>query len=221
MARALRQVADGVWTGPLGPGALINLIVVDDVAVDSGLPWSRRRLAALLRGHDVSTHVVTHAHADHLGSTAWLCRTTGASLQMGAADAVRFESGRVDTVTSALGRRVARLVEPERHRVDRHLRDGDRVGSFQVVDAPGHSPGNIVLWRPDDGVLVVGDAPINVSRNPATPRWVRPPSGLHHDAERVQASRRRLADLRPSVIVPVHGHPVTDTEAWVRAMRVG
>ncbi len=221
MGAPLRQVADDVWTGRTVPGPWLNVVVLGDVVVDSGLRWSRRRLAEVLRGRDVSAHVVTHAHADHTGSSAWLCRHTGAGLQMGAADAVRFESGRIDTVASALGRAVARLAEPERARVDRHLREGDAVGSFVVVEAPGHSPGNIALWRAADRVLVVGDSPVNVSRSASAPRWVHLPRSLHSDPDQVRASRRRLAELRPALVVPVHGHPVADADAWARALTAG
>ena len=219
MSRSLQQVADGVRVGRLAPGALINLVVLDGIVVDSGLRWSARRLADLLRGHEVSTHVVTHAHADHTGSTAWLCRTTGADLQMGAADADLFESGAdIATVRSRAGRLVARLLDPPRVPVDRRLREGDAVGPFRVVECPGHSPGTIALWRAEDRVLVVGDGPVNLSADPAAPRWVGLPRSLHHDAEEVRASRRRLAELEPALVVPVHGHPVSDTAAWVRAM---
>ncbi len=215
---SLRRITEGVWTGRLALGPLINVVVVDDVVIDSGLPWSAHRLADLLRGRDVSTHVVTHAHADHTGATSWLCRTTGASLQMGAADADLFEAGDIRTVGSRTGRTVARLVDPSRARVDRRLREGDEVGAFRVVECPGHSPGNIALWREEDRVLIVGDAPVNLSRDPGAPRWMRMPRSLHHDADQVRHSRRRLAQLEPALVVPVHGYPISNTFAWIRAM---
>ncbi len=208
----LTQVAEGVWVGPTVPGPFVNLIVVDDVVVDSGLRWSRRRVASLLRGRALSSHVVTHAHADHLGSTAWLCQTLGLRLEMGAPDADRYESGRIDTVVSRLGRAAARALDPERREVDRRLREGDAVGSFRVLEAPGHSPGNIVLWRASDRVLVVGDSPVNLSRRGV--RWLHLPRSLHADPERARASRRRLAALVPALVVPVHGHVVRDPAAW-------
>ncbi|MGY1608120.1 MBL fold metallo-hydrolase [Geodermatophilus sp. SYSU D00700] len=218
MPAQLRQLADGVWSGPTVPGPWLNLVVVDDVVVDSGVRWSRRRLAALLRGRDVAAHVVTHAHADHLGSTAWLCATLGTRLEMGHGDADRFESGRIDTVTSRVGRAVARLADPERAPVDRRLREGDAVGSFRVVEVPGHSPGTIALWREADRTLVVGDGPVNLSRDPRRPRWLHLPASLHHDPAAVRRSRRRLAGLEPALVVPVHGHPVRDPGGWARAL---
>ena len=41
-----------------------------------------RRLARLFQGRDIVEHVVTHAHGDHIGCTAWICNHTGAPLAM-------------------------------------------------------------------------------------------------------------------------------------------
>lgn len=225
MPSGLQQIADGVEIGPLVPGPWLNLVVIrdpgGDVVVDTGMRFSRRRLTEMLFGREVAAHVVTHAHVDHLGSTSWLCRRTGASLQMGAGDAARFEDGRLDTHSGGPARAVARALDPERTRVDRHLREGDTVASFRVVEAPGHSPGNLALWREEDRVLVVGDAPVNVSRDATRPRWAPLPAGLHGDPAQVRASRQRLADLRPALVVPVHGRPVRAPDAWARAAVTG
>jgi hypothetical protein len=48
-----------------------------------------------------------------------------------------------------------------------------------VLAQPSHSPGVLALWRADDRTLVVGDGPINLSTDPAEPRWLRMPKGLH------------------------------------------
>mgnify|MGYP002128813951 CR=1 FL=1 len=44
------------------------------------------------------------------------------------------------------------------------LREGDEVAGFEVLDAPGHSPGHIALWREQDRTLIAGFAT-------ATSRW--------------------------------------------------
>lgn len=45
--------------------------------------------------------------------------------------------------------------------VDVKLYDGDRVElgdrTFEVVHAPGHTPGNICLYQPEEKLLIVGD----------------------------------------------------------------
>jgi glyoxylase-like metal-dependent hydrolase (beta-lactamase superfamily II) len=217
VTQSWRQLTDDVWTGPTVHGPWINVVALGNVIVDSGLRWSHRRVARLLRGREVRAHLVTHAHADHIGSTAWLCRTTGADLLMGAADADRFEAGRIDSVASRLGRVVARWADPDRAPVHRRLREGDAVGSFRVLDTPGHSPGTVALWRPDDRVLVVGDGPVNLSTDPTSPRWLHLPRSLHHNFEQVRRSRQRLAGLEPALVVPVHGHPIRNPRAWTEA----
>jgi hydroxyacylglutathione hydrolase len=97
MAARLVTAADGVHVGPLFPRSLFNTVVLEgpegDVVVDAGLPWSSRRLARYLAGRDVAEHVVTHAHGDHVGSTAWLCNHTGAPLAMSGIEADDFERG--------------------------------------------------------------------------------------------------------------------------------
>ncbi|GAA4889836.1 MBL fold metallo-hydrolase [Actinomycetospora straminea] len=221
MALRLREVADGVHLGALVPGGLLHTVLIEgpegDVVVDAGFPWSARRLVTLLRGRDVALHAVTHAHGDHVGSSAWLCRQTGAPLAMGEADAGRFEDGRLDTHSGAFGRLVLAPLARERRPVDRRLREGDRVGGFEVLAVPGHSPGTLALWRAGDRVLVVGDGPVNVSTDPRSPRWLPLPRGLHDDPAAAAASRGRLAELRPALVVAMHGHPVADPDAWAAA----
>ena len=222
MAARLREVADGVHLGALAPAGLLQTVLLEgpdgDVVVDAGFPWSARRLATLLRGRHVVEHAVTHAHGDHVGASAWLCRQTGAPLAMGAADAPRFESGRIDTHSGAAGRLVLGGLARERRPVDRRLVEGDRVAGFEVLAVPGHSPGTLALWRAADGVLVVGDGPVNVSTDPTSPRWLPLPRGLHDDPPVADASRRRLAALRPALVVALHGRPVASPDAWARAV---
>ncbi|WP_433028866.1 MBL fold metallo-hydrolase [Actinomycetospora sp. CA-053990] len=180
MPARLREIADGVHLGALAPAGLLQTVLLEgpdgDVVVDAGFPWSARRLATLLRGRHIVEHAVTHAHGDHVGASAWLCRQTGAPLAMGAADAPRFENGRIDTHSGAAGRLVLGGLARERRPVDRRLVEGDRVAGFEVLAVPGHSPGTLALWRAGDGVLVVGDGPVNVSSDPTSPRWLPLPA---------------------------------------------
>jgi len=221
MAPRLREIADGVHLGALAPAGLLHTVLLEgpdgDVVVDAGLPWSGGRLALLLAGRDVVEHAVTHAHGDHVGASAWLCRHTGAPLAMGDADAQRFEGGRIDTHSGVAGRLVLGALDRERRPVDRRLVEGDRVAGFEVLAVPGHSPGTVALWRADDRVLVVGDGPVNVSADPSAPRWLPLPRGLHHDPDATAASRRRLGELRPALVVAMHGHPVAAPDRWARA----
>jgi hydroxyacylglutathione hydrolase len=223
MAPALKKVADGVLVGALFPRNVFNTVVLEgpdgDVVVDAGLPWSGRRLARYLQERDVVEHVVSHAHGDHVGSTAWLCEHTGAPLAMSAVEADDFEHNSIAYHAGAVGRYLIAPLGRRRRPVDRRLVEGDTVAGFQVLVQPGHSPGLLAFWREADRTLVVGDGPINVSSEPGNPRWLPLPDKLHQNPAEAVASQRRLAELRPELIVSTHGYPVDDLDAWVQGIR--
>jgi len=69
----MRTLAEGVHQLAGGPPHAINVYLVGDVLVDAGTPSARRRILPQLTGRDVRTHVVTHAHPDHFGSSHAVC----------------------------------------------------------------------------------------------------------------------------------------------------
>src|SRR4051794_31830389 len=196
MAGKLTKVADGVHVRPLFPRNVFNTVILEgpegDVVVDAGPPWSGRRLARFLQGREVVEHVVTHAHGDHVGSTAWLCNHTGAPLAMSEIEADDFERGSIAYHAGAGGKYLIAPLGHKRRTVDRRLKEGDTVAGFRVVAQPGHSPGLLAFWREADRTLVVGDGPINLSTDATNPRWLHMPKKLHHDPAAAVASRWRL-----------------------------
>ena len=223
VAAHLEPVGDGIRVGALLPRSVCNTVVLEaqggDVVIDAGPPWAGRALARLLQGRDVSEHVVTHAHGDHVGSTAWLCAHTGAPLAMSEIEADDFEGGSIAYHAGAIGKYLIAPMGRRRRRVDRRLRPGDLVAGFEVIAQPGHSPGLLAFWREADRTLVVGDGPINLSKDPQRPRWLKLPKKLHFDPEAAAASRRRLIDLHPDLIVSTHGYPVRGAATWSEGMR--
>lgn len=93
----------------------------------------------------------------------------------------------------------------------------DGVDGFEVLEVPGHSPGNLALWREGDGVLIVGDGPVNVGGRTA-PRWLGLPRSLNDDHDEARRSRARLAALDPQLVVSIHGRPAVADEAWRRTL---
>lgn len=223
MPAALTEVTEGVHVGPLAPRSIFNTVILEgaggDVVVDAGPPWSGRRLARFLRGRDVVEHVVTHAHGDHVGATAWLCNHTGAPLAMSEVEADAFEHGSINFHAGAGGRILIAPLGRRRRKVDRRLKEGDTVAGFTVLAQPGHSPGLLAFWREADRLLVVGDGPINLSRDPTSPRWLHIPRKLHHNPTEAVKSRWRLAELGPELIVSTHGYPVRGLDRWIAGVR--
>jgi hydroxyacylglutathione hydrolase len=215
----LHELAPGLRLAHGGPGRTLNVYLLDTVAVDSGVRWSRRRLARQLVGRPIAAHVLTHAHFDHAGCSAWLCHTFGLPLWCGAGDAAAIASGRIDTHGSPLVNRLQRTLTPvTAHPVSRALVEGDVVGAFEVLEVPGHSPGAVAFWRARDRVLVCGDVLANFGLHPARPRLVLAPAALSSDSQANRRSAARLAELRPRLVCFGHGFAVTDPGRFVAAV---
>ena len=92
---------------------------------------------------------------------------------------------------------------------DRLLEIGDRLGSLEVVDAKGHTPGQIGFLDIRDGTLICGDAYLTVGRpfvcNELVVRFPLPAlAGTWHGPTAV-ASARALRALEPARLASGHG----------------
>jgi hydroxyacylglutathione hydrolase len=215
----LYELAPGLSLARGGPGRTLNVYLLGSVVVDSGVRWSRRRLARQLSGRHITAHMLTHAHFDHAGSSAWLCQAFGVPLWCGAGDAAAMDCGQVDTHRSPLFNRLQRTLLPvSAHPVSRMLGEGDVVEGFEVLEVPGHSPGALAFWRQRDRVLVCGDVLANMSLRAERVRLVEPPAALSTDAAQNRRAARRLAELRPRLACFGHGFTVTDPGRFAAAV---
>ena len=83
------------------------------------------------------------------------------------------------------------------------LTDGDTIGGFHVMHAPGHTAGSLVLYR-DDGVVFSGDALLSNKDG-----QVRPPDPrLALDRAEALASAERIKALPTRLLLTGHGAPV-------------
>ena len=137
---------------------------------------------------------------------------------MSAVEADAFEHGDIASHSGAAARLLIAPLGHARRPVDRRLQEGDFVGGFKVVLQAGHSPGLIAFWRESDKILIVGDGPINLSKDPDHPRWLRLPGMLDYDPAAAIESRRRLADLEPTLIISTHGHPIWGVDRWLKGV---
>lgn len=85
---------------------------------------------------------------------------------------------------------------------------------WQWIHTPGHSPGHISLFRPEDKVLIAGDAFLTVKQESvfavATQHHVvhGPPAYFTTDWENAEKSVRTLALLNPHIVLTGHGLPM-------------
>jgi glyoxylase-like metal-dependent hydrolase (beta-lactamase superfamily II) len=128
--------------------------------VDTGLPGTAGDIlkAAGAAGGEIRRIALTHAHGDHVGSLEALHeKLPDAEVAISGRDA-RFLRGDgsldPDEPQSKLRGSYPEVdVEPSRL-----LDPGDRVGSLEVVAAPGHTPGHVAFLDTRDRTLIAGDA---------------------------------------------------------------
>ncbi|MEX0790646.1 MAG: MBL fold metallo-hydrolase [Actinomycetota bacterium] len=211
------ELAKDVYQLPGRPPNMINIYFIEGILVDSGTPQAHRRIFRALGERVPTAHLVTHAHPDHFGSSARVCERYGIPLMTGEKDADAIEQGKPEMSDTFVGRQIlSRIPPPLAHPVATRLKEGDRVGNFEVLDAPGHSRGHIALWRAGDKVLVLADVLFNV--NPLTTKpGLREPLGvLTLNPAQNRESARRLAELEPELALFGHGPPLRNPSAMLR-----
>jgi glyoxylase-like metal-dependent hydrolase (beta-lactamase superfamily II) len=211
----VEQLAEGVWKLSGFPPNAINVFVVGDVLVDAATRFAPRRILRQLNGHDIRTHVLTHAHPDHQGASHAVCERLGLPLWCGETDAEAAERPEVIRETqpnARLNSLIFRVWAGPGHPVARRLDEGDEVAGFQVLDVPGHSPGHIALWRESDRVLLAGDVLNSMNLITTIPGLQEPPRPFTLDPARNRESIRRIAALEPRIACFGHGPVWRDTD---------
>lgn len=214
----MEQIADGLQLLRGTPRHAFNVYLADGYVVDAATRWATRRITRQLAGEQLAGHLITHAHADHQGASAALARELGLPVLAGHADADAIASGDlrdrgpVNRVTRWQLRWWAGPAVP----VATRLREGDRVGSFTVLETPGHSPGLISLWREADRTLLAADVLFGQHPTTGRPGLHEPPTRFTPDPALNRSQIRRLAALEPSVVCFGHGPPWRDPTALTR-----
>jgi len=215
----MKHLAPGVWRLKELPAPTINVYLAGDVLIDAGRRWDRRRIFAEIDGREISMLALTHAHPDHQGVAKDVCESRDIPLACHAADVEAME-GRRTMQEAAPGnpynRLIKRIWQGPPCRVDRVLDEGDEVAGFRVLHAPGHARGEVIFFRESDRVAICGDVIRNMSYATGRPMIAEPPEIFTYDPAENRRSIRRLAELKPSLILPGHGPAVTDMAAFER-----
>lgn len=213
----MKYLAPGVWRLDELPRPLINVYLAEDVLIDAGRRWDRRRIFRQLEGVEISMLALTHVHPDHQGCAKAICEARGIPLACHEDDVDAMEGRRsVSATAQPVAKAFARLWEGPPHEVDRILQEGDEVAGFRVVHAPGHAPGEVIFFREADRVAICGDVIRNITYVTMRSRIDEPPADLTPDPAENRRSIRKLAELNPALILPGHGPAVTDMAAFQR-----
>lgn len=165
------------------------ILVRGDVAaiVDTGVAGSEPDIEAGLASAglgwgDVKHLILTHRHADHVGSVEAVLAGAGSA------------------ATYAGEGEIAQIPSPQPIFA---VGDGDEVFGLQIINTPGHTDGHISVLDPVGGVLVAGDA-----LNGADGGVIGANPQFSSDMTIADESVKKLAALSFDTILFGHGEPV-------------
>lgn len=187
--------------------------------VDTGLPGQEAALREALDEEglalaDVTGVLLTHQDPDHAGGLSAVV------------SAVEDEAGRRPTVYAhpdaapfVDGRRQPIKMDDDRYpavTVDVEVTDGTRfateAGPMTVLATPGHTPGHLSAYFPDEQTLLAGDA-LTADEDLAGPS-----EAMTLDLAEATRSIRTLAGLRIRQVLAYHGGHVETTPDRIEAV---
>lgn len=181
------------------------------ILVDSGYCTHGPQTLALvhhhLAGRRLQAVISTHLHSDHCGGNALLQREFGARVVIPPGEAAAAAQWDMSRLTyAATGQRC------ERFAVDGVVSPGEVLDiagrSWQVLAAPGHDPHSIMLFSPEERLLIAADA-----------LWqngfgvVFPEIEGENAFREVRSTLDLVSTLGCKTVVPGHGAPFHDVEA--------
>lgn len=204
-------LADGVYAFPQTfdrgeTEATINPSAVSTpkgvILIDVGFPGQLDTIEGHLAdaGHswdDVSAVLLTHQDGDHAAGLSQVVDRTDAVVYAHE-ECAPYVDGRKDPIKSGEGERYPPVP------VDVELVDGvsfrTDAGPMEVVFTPGHTPGHVSLYFPEEGLVIAADALTADESGLSGPSEDYTP-----DMDRAVESARTLADRDVDRILCYHG----------------
>lgn len=218
---------------------IVNVIMIGEpgkdawLLVDAGMPGSGPKIKKVAekrfgKGNKPSAIVLTHGHFDHVGGIVHLINEWNVPVYAHPLEFLYLtgEKRYPHPDTSVEGGLLAKIssiypIEPINIKcVLKELPLNGTLPGFSEwkwIHVPGHSPGQIALFRERDSVLIAADAFVTVKQDSLYRVLIQkkeihgPPVYLTTNWERAKESVEKLEALKPEVVITGHG-PSMDGE---------
>ncbi len=193
-------------------------LVVDGTqltVVDAGIGGNAKKIVQYVerlgfKPEEVAFIVLTHYHADHMGSAKDLKDLLPKAKVVVHEAESPYVSGKekYPKPKNILMRAVSSFVKPTPVPVDLAVKEGDKVGNLVVIHTPGHTLGSICLLDEQHKALFSGDA-LRTDNG----KVVEPPQNFNVNTVQARKSIGKIAALSFGVLLPGHGTPITNGAA--------
>lgn len=221
--RILKYGGSGYQLTRLG---IMNCYLVDEGAsftlIDTNLPNSADAIikAAADIGKPIGKILITHAHADHVGSVDGLVKQSPNIELYASVKSAAYMHGDFALPVDDGGSVKRNNFPPVSTPVTQAVRDGDQLGSLIVIESPGHTRDHISWLDERDGTLYCGDSwqSAGAVAVMGDTRWLFPfPSLITWDKRESVKSAKHALSFNPKRLCPGHGKVIDNALAIMQA----
>ncbi|MGI2328934.1 MBL fold metallo-hydrolase [Planococcus sp. YIM B11945] len=208
----------------------VNCYLVEEnkelTLIDAALPFSTKGIlrAANKLKKPITNIVLTHAHTDHVGALdALKAALPHVKISISERDA-RLLAGDNSLLEHEAGTSIPGGAPKNiKSKPDRLLKEGDRIGSLEVIFTPGHTPGSLSLLDLRNDYLIAGDA-LQTRGGIAVSGTLKPlfpfPALATWNKEAALESTKKLQSFSPRLLAVGHGKMIQQPEkALVKAVK--
>ena len=221
---------------------IVNVIMIghpDDenwVLVDAGMPHSGEEIKKVAEkrfgnGTRPAAIILTHGHFDHVGGLVYLINEWNVPVYAHPLEFLYLigEKRYPEPDTSVEGGILAKIssiypIEPINiSSALQELPSNNTIPwlrEWKWIHVPGHSPGQIALFRERDRMLIAADAFVTVKQDSLYKVLIQkeevhgPPVYLTTNWEMARESVQKLEALKPNYVITGHGQAMEGEELW-------
>lgn len=211
---------------------IVNIIFIGDpvqgdwTLVDTGLPYAAEEIKSVVDdrfgGKKPKAIILTHGHFDHVGGVVdlveeWEVPVYAHELEFPYLTGEKSYPEPDSTVEGGLLAKISPMYPNEPINIKPVLKplpqdqSVPNLDGWEWIHTPGHSPGQVSLFREEDGLLIAADAFITVKQDSfynvlmQNPEINGPPRYLTTDWHAARDSVKKLAAVRPKIAITGHG----------------